>query len=137
MKVLRVWGPVILWMSLIFLGSTRQRIVVSPAETINFLFFKTLHVLEYGVLYVLTFRAVKISFPRQPARLWVIWSFIIVLLFATSDELHQLFVATREGRVRDVIIDGLGAGLAWITIAKLLPKMPVKLRKSAHQWLGI
>lgn len=127
MKLLRAWGPVILWMAVIFLGSTRQRIVVSPEYSINFLFFKTLHVLEYGFLYLLTFRATKNK----------VTSFIIVILYAITDEIHQLFVPTREGTVRDVIIDGLGAGVAWITITKLLPRMPNKLRRWAKNWLEL
>jgi VanZ family protein len=37
---------------------------------------------------------------------------------------HQTFVPTREGTLRDVIIDGIGAALAWYTLARLLPKAP-------------
>jgi VanZ family protein len=126
MKTIYRWGPVIVWMGVIFFFSTRQRIVVSPAETINFLFFKTLHVIEYAILYLLTFRATKN----------VVTSFLIVILYASSDEIHQLFVATREGTVRDVIIDGLGACLAWILVAKLLPVLPRKLQKWARRLLA-
>jgi len=112
MKFLRKWGPVVVWMGVIFFFSTRQRITVSDHYAVNFLFFKMLHVIEYAVLYMLTFRATK-----NPVA-----SFIIVILYAASDEIHQLFVATREGTVRDVIIDTLGAGLAWIFIKKLFVK---------------
>jgi len=127
MKIVRLWGPVILWMGIIFFFSSQQRIVVSPQETINFIFFKSLHVLEYALLYILTFRATK-----NP-----ITSFLIVILYAVSDEIHQLFVVTREGRVRDVIIDTLGACFAWISITRLLPKSPKKLRAWVKIWLAI
>jgi VanZ family protein len=137
MKVVRWWGPVVLWMGIIFFFSTRARIVVSAADIVNFLFFKTLHVLEYAMLYMLTYRAMKNSYPKKAIIFWVFWSFIIVLLYAGSDEIHQLFVATREGRVRDVIIDTLGATVAWISITRLLPKSPKKLRMWVRQWLAI
>lgn len=137
MKFVRTWGPVILWMVLIFLGSTRQRIVVSQEYTINFLFFKTLHVLEYGFLYLLTYRAMKLSYPKKTMPFWSWWAFVIVILYASSDEIHQLFVVTREGTVRDVIIDGLGATLSWISIQKLLPRLPKKLQHWVHKSLAI
>ncbi|MCX6791826.1 MAG: VanZ family protein [Candidatus Gottesmanbacteria bacterium] len=127
MKIVRLWGSVFVWMGVIFFFSTRQRIVVSNQDAVNFLFFKTLHVLEYALLYILTFRATK-----NP-----ITSFFIVILYASSDEIHQLFVVTREGTVRDVIIDSLGACLAWISIKKLLPKSPKKLRAWVKTWLAI
>ena len=127
MKVVRGWGPVILWMGIIFFFSSQQRIVVSPQDLINFIFFKSLHVLEYALLYILTFRATK-----SP-----IMSFLIVILYGASDEIHQLFISTREGRVRDVIIDTAGAVLAWISITKLLPIAPKKLQKRVRGWLAI
>ena len=128
MKVLRLWGPVVLWMAVIFFFSTRQRVVVSPDTTLNFLFFKTLHVLEYSFLYVLLFRAFKNTRTNDKPFLWYLSAFLLTVLYAESDEIHQLFVPTREGAFRDVIIDAGGALIAWITIKQLLPKLPLKLR---------
>jgi VanZ family protein len=122
-----MWGPVVVWMVLIFILSGRRSVSVSPDYWLNFLFFKMFHILEYAVLYILTYRVTK-----NP-----ITSFIIVILYAGSDEVHQLFVPTREGRVRDVIIDTLGAVLSWISITKLLPKSPKKLRQQVRHWLAI
>ena len=36
---------------------------------------------------------------------------IFAVLYAASDEFHQLFVPGRAGSIRDVIIDGTGAVL--------------------------
>ena len=49
MKRFLSWAPAVAWMGIIFLFSSRQRIVVAPQETINFLIFKTLHVIEYFI----------------------------------------------------------------------------------------
>ena len=33
---------------------------------------------------------------------------LVVIVYAASDEIHQLFVPSREGTLRDVIIDTIG-----------------------------
>jgi VanZ family protein len=75
---------------------------------------KTAHVAEYSVLALLLWRA-----RRQPirghSRPWrwseAAFALSIAALFAASDEVHQSFVPTREGRVSDVVYDTAGAAL--------------------------
>jgi len=51
---------------------------------------------------------------------WTNWSYTrcvaaalaFAVLFATSDEWHQTFVPGRDGCVKDVLIDSMGAGIA-------------------------
>src|SRR3989344_7437410 len=131
MKFFRFWGPAILWMAIIFLASTRESVQVSDEFTINFLFFKTLHVIEYAILFALYYRALKNTSHRKNSINAFGAAFLLTILYAVSDEFHQTLVPTREGKLRDVIIDALGATLSWITIAKLLPKAPKKLRSLA------
>jgi len=38
----------------------------------------------------------------------IIYSLLIVSLYAASDEIHQMFVLERSGEIRDVIIDVCG-----------------------------
>lgn len=92
------WGPVVFWSLLIFLGSALPTATVSPDGTINFLVHKAVHLFEYAVLSVLSFRA-KGS---------VFFAFGYPLLFAVSDEFHQSFVPGRGARVQDVLVDALG-----------------------------
>lgn len=124
MRFIRYWFPVIGWMAVIFFLSGRESVRVADEYILNFLFFKTLHVIEYSILFVLYFRALKNAAA----------AFFLTLMYATTDEIHQLFVPTREGRLRDVIIDAIGAGIAWILIKRLLPKAPKKLRAWAKNW---
>ena len=49
---------------------------------------------------------------RAEARL----ALFCVMLYATSDEFHQLFVASRQARVLDVLIDTSGAALGLLLI---------------------
>lgn len=121
MKFFRYWLPVVVWMVIIFVLSGRESVQVADEPILNFLFFKTLHVIEYAVLFILYFRALK----NKAA------AFFLTLLYAATDEIHQMFVPTREGKFRDVIIDAIGATLAWISITHLLPRVPKKLRALA------
>ena len=108
-------------MAVIFFLSGRSSVQVADEPLINFLFFKTLHVIEYAILFVLYYRALK----NKAA------AFFLTLLYAATDEIHQIFVPTREGKLRDAIIDAIGAGIAWISITHLLPRAPRKLRTLA------
>lgn len=134
MNKLTYWLPVACWMILIFIFSSRQRIEVSDIYSVNFIVFKTLHIIEYAILYILSFRAMKYSHTKINQTQWARWALVITLLYAASDEIHQTFVPTREGRLRDVIIDGLGGGLGWYTIERLLPRTPTRLRRWARIW---
>ena len=40
-------------------------------------------------------------------------AFIVAFLYAASDELHQTFVPTREGKPRDIAIDTIGMFLMY------------------------
>jgi len=55
-------------------------------------------------------------------------SLVFCLIYAISDEIHQLFVPGRSGQVKDVFIDLLGA-LIGILIINLIVKIYKKIRK--------
>lgn len=130
MKFISFWIPVVSWMAIIFFLSSRERILVSEQQTVNFIIFKTLHVIEYFLLYVLVLRALRNTAGLQKTS--VFWAaFVLTALYAATDELHQTYVPTREGKVRDVIIDAFGALAAWYSTQQLLPKAPKKLRTLA------
>lgn len=58
-------------------------------------------------------------------------SLIIGMLYAISDEIHQLFVPGRSGQVRDVIIDTFGVifGICIILLIQNLVKKGTKRKK--------
>jgi len=126
------WAPVVVWMIIIFLLSSRQSVTVSPEYFLNFLFFKTLHIIEYSILFALTARALYRGGRGEVKRDVYVWAFIMTVVYAMSDELHQQFVPSRQGHLRDVIIDGIGAGLTWFYLVQLLPKAPKKLKNLAR-----
>jgi VanZ family protein len=126
---LKNWLPVLVWLGVIFFGSTdlmsaehTSRFIVpflrwlkpdiSPETlgSIHFIFRKCAHVSEYAVLALLLFRAaiVVTNLKRSIPILYVsVWG--ICLLVAATDEFHQTFVRSRSASVRDFMIDIVGA----------------------------
>ena len=104
-----VWiAPPIGWMLLIFFLSSRQSIAVSDKLWINFMLFKSLHVIEYAILTLLNFIALYRNVPtliwEQAAR----YAGGFALVYAIFDEIHQTYVPTRSGKIEDVLIDCIG-----------------------------
>jgi VanZ family protein len=125
------WLPVILWMGFIFwmstdtfssentssmLGKILPFLVpeISPqaAELIHEFIRKTAHVTEYFILGLLLFRAFRGDSSASGTCRWPFLAFIVVVLFAVTDELHQSFVPTRGASYVDVGIDTAGGLLA-------------------------
>jgi VanZ family protein len=65
---------------------------------------KLAHMVEFGLLWFLWWRALGYGSPRT--------AIVIALAYAASDELHQSFVADRVGSPVDWAIDAAGVGLA-------------------------
>jgi VanZ family protein len=132
MKFIKYQLPAILWMATIFFLSSRTKVKVSDVYAVQFLFFKTLHILEYEFLYFLVYRALRNTVSAAD------WknrynALLLALVYAISDEVHQVFVPTREGRLRDVGIDLIGISLMAYFLWKLLPKMPRQLTNWARK----
>jgi len=131
-KISKFWLPPILWVLIIFLFSSRPTVVVSEIYWPDFFFKKTIHLIEYGTLFVLLYRAFKETLRGDLLRLASI-AFFLTILYAASDEYHQTFILGRTGTLRDIIIDSFGAGLAWWGIWQWLPKAPKKLKHWAKK----
>lgn len=81
-------------------------------EAIHHLFRKCGHLTEYAVLAILLWRAVRKPIRRDP-RPWswreAMIAVLIVFLYASTDEFHQMFVPGRTPLISDVFIDTSGA----------------------------
>ena len=132
------WILVLLWMAVIFclshqpaeqsneLSTGITEIIIEKVERIapqakldleriNHVVRKNAHFFAYLLLGVLVLFALKGSGVREPRSLLL--AFFICVVYAISDETHQMFVPGRGPGVKDVLIDSSGAavgiGLAW------------------------
>jgi VanZ family protein len=88
---------------------------------INFYVRKTGHVLAYGLMYYLWFRAFREQADYGPWRA-CLWSLGFCLLFSSIDEGRQWFYASRGASISDVLLDMSAASLtALITAAVWTP----------------
>jgi VanZ family protein len=141
-KIVAKLLPIIAWMLVIFLMSsevstdstarsdeivrTIKSIGVSaPADLLTFLVRKAAHISAYFVLGVLIYNLLKEYHLR--IKHLVLASIALAMLYACTDELHQMFVPGRSGEIRDVLIDTAGAAAGvgmYATVAMKLYKKP-------------
>jgi len=119
-KFFKYWLPVLLWAGLIFYLSAQSALGSGWPVFWDTFWRKIAHVAEFGILFLLLWRALKLGqgFSFKKA---LIWSLVLTVLYAISDEAHQYFVPMREARWRDVGLDSLGilfCGLGLILIRR-------------------
>jgi len=99
-SALRLWLPVVVWAALIFALSSVPDLN-SGLGGWDLVLRKLAHATEYGILGALLGRATGRS---QVA-------VAVGVLYAVSDEVHQLFVPGRRGAPLDVLVDAAGVTL--------------------------
>ncbi len=97
--------PVILWAGVIF--SLSGIPYLKSNFQCDFILRKMAHITEYFILTFLLYRALRNSFNLTGFYLPVFLA-SLSLLYAVTDEFHQVFVAGRHGCARDVLIDSIG-----------------------------
>jgi VanZ family protein len=118
-KILKLWLPVIVWAGVIFSFSSMAINKDVSFSWLDFVVKKTAHVVEYFILYWLLFRASSEGNKKINKKVFV-WSMIVVIFYALSDEWHQTFVPGREGTLRDVGFDTIGVLLSATLIKRNL-----------------
>lgn len=105
---------------------TETSTVVKSIGQLNHYIRKSAHFSVYMVLGILVCRALTKSKYKHKK---FITALIICVIYAATDELHQLFVPGRGGQLKDVFIDSLGAFVG-ITLSEIMYKIK---RKQAQQ----
>jgi len=131
-KFLFFWGPVIAWALVIFWFSSRPTGTVSEVNWQDFVFKKFLHVVFFGMLATLIYRA---SINSKVSKLnSVKFSILMTVTYGILDEFHQSFTVGRQPGVRDVVFDALGALISMYVLWTLLPKAPEKVKRFAESF---
>ncbi len=84
------------------------------AEILHVPIRKAAHFSEYALLAVLW--VIPLGCMTKTNKKRMIVALLLCIMYAASDEIHQLFVPGRDGNVKDVLIDTAGAGfgiLVW------------------------
>ncbi|WP_368654129.1 VanZ family protein [Ornithinibacillus sp. 4-3] len=138
------WIAVVLWMALIFylshqpatisneLSSGITEMIVNALEKLassfqfdigdlHHIVRKNAHFFAYLTLGILVLNSLRRSgiYGMQSAGI----AFLICVLYAITDEVHQLFITGRSGEVTDVLIDSAGAGMGiivYLIISRLI-----------------
>lgn len=126
-KYLAVWIPVAFMCVVIFLFS-RDRMSEAHSQYLlstllslfhadtprnlaecAYPFRKLAHIIVYGLLALITYRALRGGRPAGFYPAFAFRSVVFCLLYAASDEFHQIFVPGRGPAVHDALLDGLAA----------------------------
>lgn len=123
---------VILWMILIFImssfdanNSSNQSnfivdiitsiINIKDTELLSLIIRKLAHFTEYFILGLLVINFI-IRYDKK-----IIIAILLCIIYATSDEIHQIFVPGRSCQITDIMIDSLGS-IMGIYLYKLITK---------------
>lgn len=82
------------------------------AKSIELVVRKAAHMTEYAILGILFLGAIYMHERRKT----ILYSWMATVVYAATDEIHQLFVPGRDGKITDVIIDSIGAILGIIFV---------------------
>lgn len=119
-RALVLWAPVAAWCALIFAFSSVPDL--KSGLDYDYPLRKLAHMVEYGILWLLTRRALGGTFLRGRARWVPVVAAFFAVFYAMSDEWHQSSVPGRAGLWSDVLIDASGVALTWAAAAIPLRK---------------
>jgi len=111
----RYWLPFIFWAILIAYFSSRPDLKSGLPQDTDLVLRKLAHIAEYAVFAWFLFRVLRFSGKYKKSHALIL-AFIISIIYAASDEYHQVFVPGREGAVRDVITDAFGVFTSYVLI---------------------
>ncbi|MFA5126932.1 MAG: VanZ family protein [Patescibacteria group bacterium] len=96
----------VLWGCLIFYLSSQPDLKSGLPSAWDFILRKLAHLTVFAILAFLL--AASFTKKSKPYLLFVI---LAAIMYAFTDELHQLSVPGRVGSIRDIFIDSFGVGL--------------------------
>lgn len=102
------------------------------AKEIDLLVRKSAHASEYAVLGALA----VCTFVAYDKKKYGLWAFGLCVLYASSDEFHQLFVSGRTGSPIDVGIDSFGALIGILIACGVVALLQRKKQKAQETVIG-
>ncbi len=114
MTFVKLWGPVLLVMGLIYSQSAKS----DPAAPPGGMSDKSAHFLAYAVLGATVVRALAGGRPAAMTAGRIALAAFVATLYGASDEVHQMFVPNRTPELLDLAADAAGsvAGAAGLAV---------------------
>lgn len=106
----------------------RQKII----EDKTFIVRKSAHFTEYFILGLILI--LYLQTKEQLATKYIILAIIFCVLYATGDEIHQLFVDGRSCKIMDILIDTCGSSLAILGFTSIY-KLTTNLKKQKELFI--
>jgi VanZ family protein len=108
-RLVAYWAPPVVYAGAIFLLSALPHPEKELPSFLGEISDKVLHLVEYGILGLLCYRAFRSAAGEWGARhaLWL--AIVMATVYGLSDELHQVFVPPREADPWDLMADAAGA----------------------------
>jgi VanZ family protein len=132
-NIFLAWIPACVLMTCIFIMSHRPHVQASTDEWYNFAILKTLHACGYALLWLSYRFALARTFPSTSSKQISLIAVVFAFLYATLDELHQQYIPTRTGTLRDIGIDLLGvASIYWLHSYGFFRKVQKLVALHAH-----
>ena len=102
--------------------NTTEEKLIEIKEKYTHIVRKTAHFTIYLILGLLIGKLLK-EYNITNKQL-ILYGILICMLYAISDEIHQIFVSGRSGEIKDVLIDTCGStvGITIINIKRLINK---------------
>ena len=108
--------------NVIFFRGWNEAEILHMAELWDYPIRKLAHMTEFGILAMLFYGGLRYyeehlkKLPGIPTRTRYIAAWILTVIYAATDEIHQLFVPDRSGNALDVCVDATGALLALLVL---------------------
>ncbi len=116
------WLPAVFYMALIFYLSSSPP-PQAARDVPVFFDIKLIHIMEYALLNFLIFFAIDKT--SDIPFLWkAVYSVAVTMMYGLTDELHQVFVPGRSGRLIDIAANLIGCAAAQACIAVFCVKFP-------------
>jgi VanZ family protein len=147
-RILRYWLPVFAMIGAMYFLSTdvfsgestrgmldvivrwfRPGISETRIASLNYIVRKAAHFCEYAVLAMLIYRAFRADSRLYWRFTWALYTLLMVVAWASVDELHQSMTHLRGGSVYDSALDASGGLFAIVIIAlysirRQIPRIP-------------
>ena len=87
-------------------------------ELVDVLHFPFRKLAHFTVYFILGATVINMFYAFNINKYTLILSVIICIVYAISDEVHQMFVSNRNGQISDVLLDSSGSCLAIYLISR-------------------